>query len=369
MRILILLFLMPLMAACCQTDSKTSTEKSNSTASLAEKKARLGKQLFFDTNLSEPAGQSCASCHSPAHGFADPNQNLPVSAGAVKGKFAPRNTPTIAYAKFSPALHINEEGIYVGGQFWDGREDDLASQAAGPLLNEAEMNNVSEAAVVEKVNITHYRSQFDDIYGDGALKSDQAFSYIVDAIAEFENSDEVSPFSSKYDAFLAGKVALTKQEAWGLKLFEDEKKGNCAACHMSQPDELNESPLFTDFSYDNLGLPANPVAQTLSAEKAVDLGLGKTVKNVAENGKFKVSTLRNIELTAPYMHNGIIADLTEAVQFYNQRDMSDRWGEPEYKVTMNTEELGHLHMSDEEVAAIVAFMKTLTDGYVAPEKN
>lgn len=164
---------------------------------------------------------------------------------------------------------------------------------------------------------------------------------------------------------------MTEREELGLKLFEDEDKGNCAACHPSRVNEAGKPPLFTDFTYDNLGVAKNTQSPFLSQSKAfnpdradyVDMGLFKTTKREVDKGKFKVSTLRNIELTPPYMHNGIFTTLREVVDFYNTRDTRTDWGKPEVAENVNHEELGNLGLSNTEVDALVAFMKTLTDGY------
>jgi cytochrome c peroxidase len=335
---------------------------------------QLGKKLYFDENLSSPTGQSCASCHDPAAGFADPDQDKPCSEGANKGLFGNRNSPSAAYAAFSPDFHFDAaEGLYVGGQFWDGRAKDLAEQAKGPFLNPLEMAMKDEAAVVAQVKQAEYAGLFKQVFGDDALDDVmKAYDKIAEAIAAFEKSDEVNPFSSKYDLYLAGEVQLTDQERRGLKLFEDEAKGNCAACHISQPTSDQPKPLFTDFTYDNLGTPKNKnnPFYTLGPEHNpdgaswVDLGLGGELKEAAENGKHKVPTLRNIASTAPYLHNGVFKTLKEVVDFYNKRDVGT-FDPPEVAENVNTDELGDLGLTDAEVADIVAFLETLTDGYKA----
>lgn len=335
--------------------------------------ASLGEKLYFDSNLSEPAGQSCASCHLPGAGFADPDRELPVSRGVYPDRFGDRNTPSAAYALYSPAFYFDdEEGHYVGGQFWDGRASSLEEQAKGPFLNPVEMANPDMAAVVQKVRKAPYAAEFDDLFGTDSLqKVDQAYERIAIAIAAFERTQPFHPFSSKYDAFLAGKARLTDQELAGLILFEAEDKGNCAACHPSRPGENGQPPLLTDFTYDNLGLARNEdnpfytqAAQfNPQGRTVIDLGLAKTTGRAEDRGKFKVPTLRNIALTPPYMHHGGLKTLRETVDFYNTRDTRTDWGSPEVTDNVNSEELGNLGLTNEEVDAIVAFMETLTDGY------
>ncbi len=333
----------------------------------------LGKLLYFDTNLSTPAGQACASCHHPTAGFADPDTDLPVSQGVLpKNRFGNRNSPSAAYAAFSPVFYYDEdEELYVGGQFWDGRAADLVEQAKGPFLNPLEMNNPSKLVVIEKVKAADYADMFEIVYGPGALDDvESAYDMVADAIAAFEMTSELNQFSSKYDHYLQTGTGLTEQELSGLQLFEDEAKGNCAACHPSQPGPAGEPPLFTDFTYDNLGVPKNPNNPFYGlprrfnpdGEDFVDYGLGGILGDPDEMGKVKVMTLRNIDVTPPYMHNGVFEKLEEVVDFYNTRDVGS-WPPPEVPENVNTDELGDLGLTAQEVADIVAFLKTLTDGY------
>jgi len=214
-----------------------------------------------------------------------------------------------------------------------------------------------------------------------------AYERIARSIAAYERSKEVNPFSSKYDAYLAGKAKLTKQEKDGLHLFL--KKGKCAACHTAEPGKSSKQPLFTDFTYDNLGIPKNPENPfyTMPAEfnpdggNWIDPGLGGFLASVPdyaayapENmGKHKVPTLRNVDkrpdpgFVKAYGHNGYFKSLKEIVHFYNTRDVvAAGWPPPEVHETVNRTELGNLGLTDAEEDAIVEFLKTLTDGYVAP---
>lgn len=353
-------------------DAQRQTKPSQSIPAL---KAGLGKAMFFDANLSEPRGQSCSTCHAPSHGFADP-RGLATSEGAVKGRFAQRNSPTISYAMFSPELYFDKaESHYVGGQFYDGRAKTLEEQASGPLFSPVEMNNPDKATLLKKVAAANYADQLKMLYGaDIFADEDKAMAAVADALATFQRSKEVNPFSSKYDAYLLGKVKLTEEEALGLKLFEDEKKGNCAACHPSKVVD-GKLPLFTDFTYDNLGLgknldnPFRKMKNKFNPDGAgvIDLGLGKTVKDSAHNGKFKVPTLRNVAVTAPYMHNGLLTSVHQTIEFYNTRDIPGKWSAAEVTENINADELGNLGLNEDEVHAIEAFMKTLTDGYVIPQ--
>lgn len=358
-------------------------------------KQKLGQHLFFDTNLSTPAGQACASCHDPKAFFTDPDKNLPTSEGVLSQFKGNRNTPTALYASFSPSFHYDsKEGLYLGGQFLNGRAATLVEQAKGPFLNPLEMANANPETVVNKVRQARYSKLFTQVYGKSTFNNtNTAYNKIADAIAAFEHTPIFHPFTSKYDYFLAGKTNFTVQEKRGKKLFEDENKGNCAACHPSRPSENGTPPLFTDFSYDNLGVPKNPdnpfyqlATQFNPAGRGfIDQGLGTFVHEAAENGKFKVPTLRNIAKTEPYMHNGYFKTLEGIVDFYSNRDIKpickERWiteanalkaacwPTPEVAENVNINELGEINLSKQETADIVAFLRTLTDGYILKNGN
>jgi cytochrome c peroxidase len=322
-------------------------------------------------------------------GLADPDRRTPTSKGVRAGLFGDRNTPSAAYMAFSPPFHFDKaEQHYVGGQFWDGRAATLEEQATQPFLNPVEMANRNAAQVVAKVQTAAYAPLFKEVFGSDAFADpDRAFKHIGEAIAAFERTPAFQPFSSKYDAWLAGRARLTPQELRGLKLFEREDKGNCAACHPLARDARGRGGLGTDFTYDNLGVPKNPdnpfyrlpEAHNPAGGGFVDRGLGGVVGQAGEYGKFKVPTVRNVELTAPYMHNGYFSSLRAVVDFYNTRDLKPRceqefvteaealvrrcWPRPEMVANVNSDELGHLRLSAREVDDIVAFMLTLTDGW------
>lgn len=330
-------------------------------------KELLGKQIFFDESLSEPAGQSCATCHTPEKGFADKDSRV-TSEGAVKGLFSNRNAMTCSYVAYVPTLYYEEEDeTYVGGLFWDGRVNTLEEQAALPFVNPLEMGNKDREMILEKIRQTTYFPMLKKMYGETA-SSDSLFAYVLDALAAYERSVEINPFTSKYDAYLAGNYKLTKQEKKGLKLFKE--KGLCAECHILDKDKRAGRVLFTDHTYDNLGIPSNPdnpfyrvsPPYNTCGRDTIDLGLGDFLQDSTEYGKFRVPTLRNIALTAPYGHNGYFKTLEEIVHFYNARDV-ENFPEPEYAATVNHDELGNLKLTREEEAEIIAFMHTLTDGY------
>jgi cytochrome c peroxidase len=373
---------------------------------------QLGKILFFDTSLSDPPGQSCATCHAPAAGWTGGssavNAGESVYRGARHERAGNRKPPSAAYATQSPVLHYDgEEGIFVGGNFWDGRAtgwllgNPAAEQAQGPFVNPVEHNLQDERTVVQKVCSSGYALHVRQIYGETICRNTiGAYNAIGQALAAFESSREVNAFTSKYDWYLRnpGKYPLTKQELRGLRLYEDEKKGNCAECHPHRPDSRGRPPLFTDFTYDNLGIPRNPVNPWYAMPKElnpdsvnwVDTGLAGFLRTVprfgahAENnlGKHKVPTLRNVDkrpspdFVKAYGHNGYFKSLKEIVHFYNVRDVLPRcetlrtanagsncWPEPEVSRNINTAELGRLGLTEDEELAIVAFLATLSDGW------
>jgi len=361
---------------------------------------QLGKALFFDTNLSTPPGQACAACHAPETGFTGPNPAInahgSVYQGAVRNRFGNRKPPAAAYAGESPVLFYDEdEEVWVGGMFWDGRAtglilgDPLAEQAMGPFLNPLEQDNPGAKQVCLKVAKSDYAALFRQVWGPASLDpvKDVAGTYerIARSIAAYERSAEVNPFTSKYDYWLDGQATLTPLEDQGRMLFEG--KAGCAACHISEPGPGGEPPLFTDFTYDNLGVPPNPenpfyhISDEWNPEgmNFVDYGLGGFLKGAGfseevylpEMGKQKVPTLRNVDkrpypgFVKAYGHNGYFKSLEAITHFYNTRDV-ELWPAPEVPETVNHDELGNLGLTAEEEAAVVAFMKTLTDGYVPP---
>lgn len=339
-------------------------------------KQALGKFIFFDKTLSQPSGQACATCHQPSQAFA--NSNISVSPGADGVRFGNRNAPSIAYASYTVDWHYNsEDETWMGGFFLDGRASTMLEQAKAPFLNPLEMGNHSAQAIIDKILAGQYRQVFENVYGRDIWQDPtKAFDAVADALVVYQSSDDFAPrFSSKYDAYLQGKTPLTAQEKQGLELYEAQDKGNCAACHPSQPGENGQRPVFTDFSYDNLGVPKNQKLPFYQMAKMynklgtdyVDKGLADNahIKNpAAQRGKFKVPSLRNIALTAPYMHNGVFSTLQQSIEFYNTRDLDDKWGQPEVSDNVNKDELGDLKLSAQEIKDLVVFLETLSDGFM-----
>jgi cytochrome c peroxidase len=375
----------------------------------------LGKKLFFDKNLSSPAGQECAVCHGPAVGFTGPDEHFDklagVYEGAVKGRFGNRKPPAAAYAGWNPKLHIDAKGEFVGGMFWDGRAtgdvlgDPLAEQAMGPFLNPLEQNIADARSLVLAVKRSAYAGLFEQVFGAGSLDAEKdpegTYAKIGRAIAAYERSAELNPFNSKFDAFWRAAKAkgleveaiddanmkdfrnlgLNDQELSGLMLFNT--RGLCAKCHVLTPVEGNP-PIFADYRYDNLGVPKNPANPFYGQDKAfnpegkawVDKGLGGFLETVekykglaAPNmGKHRTPTLRNVDkrpspgFVKAFMHNGYFKTLEDIVHFYNTRDVAGAgWPAPEVAANVNKTEMGNLGLTAAEEKAIVDFMKTLTD--------
>ncbi len=370
----------------------------------------LGKNLFFDTNLSVNRNQACAVCHGPDVGWTGPdpaiNQHGAVYEGSIAGRFGNRKPPSSAYAPFSPIFHLSRQsgGIFIGGNFWDGRAtgeklgNPAADQAQGPPLNPLEQALPDAAAVVSVACTASYSNLFRQVCGATACEpanTNVAFNCIGLSIAAYEASPEVSAFTSKFDAYLAGHAKLTNKEKQGLNLFKGKAK--CSKCHQA----TGMPPLFTDFTYDNLGVPRNPENPFYNeldfnplGAAWIDRGLGGFLQTTTafakyargNMGMFKVPTLRNVdkrpnpEFVKAYSHNGFFKSLEGIVHFYNTRDVlpvcpqegftedealeNNCWPLPELSLNLNTKEVGDLKLTPEEEAAIVAFLNTLSDGFV-----
>lgn len=360
-------------------------------ASALTSKEQLGELIFFDQNLSINGNQSCATCHAPEAGWTGPdafiNAHGAVYEGSIPGAFGDRKPPSSAYATQSPILHVNKKGLFIGGNFWDGRAtgeklgNPAADQAQGPFLNPKEQALDEPADVVGKVCASSYGDLFRQVWGTDACDIvNTAYDYIGLSIAAYEASPEVNAFTSKYDWSLKYMATLTKQERKGFALFQG--KGKCAKCHISSGPQ----PLFTDYTFDNLGVPKNTENPVYDYNPSfIDLGLGGFLASRldylnfadANYGKQKVPTLRNVAkgscetepgnpscIVKAYGHNGYFKSLADIVHFYNTRDRDvEAWDPPEVSENVNTAELGNLGLTSAEEDAIVAFLTTLSDGY------
>ncbi len=449
--ILITVVLIVSFAMAWQQASVSARAQSSDSQSMVT----LGKAIFFDANLSANGTQSCATCHAPEVGYVGPaslvNLGGAVYQGALPNHFGNRKPPTAAYAGESPVFHFDEEeGGWFGGMFWDGRatgtvlRDPLAEQGQGPFLNPLEQAIASAQVLCARVRKASYAGLFEEVWGAGSLDCAKdvngVYERIGRSIAAYERSSEVNPFSSKFDRFwdhakTANKnvtkikcgmggggmggamgcpgggmdpnrwtafrnLGLTDSELQGLAMFNDPNRANCASCHTLEPGP-DGYPLFTDFGYDNIGVPKNPENPFYSMPDAwnpdglnwVDYGLGGYLKSTGaepqvyepEMGKFKVPTLRNVALrpsesvVKAYGHNGYFKSLEDLVFFYHWRammdngcmggggmgggmgceGMADMFPAPE--VDQNRATLGMFPRP--QVDTIVAFLKTLSDGY------
>ncbi len=367
-RILVCAFVCTLVTACGGGDGRgpavtTAAVDPATGLSLA---ATAGKALFSDTSLSASGRQSCGTCHVSQHAFSqDPatDHGLSVPLGGPNmDQTGFRNTPSLMYASFTPPFTL--DGGPVGGFFRDGRASSLATQAQQPFLTAFEMANQTEGEVISRLQNSPATLQaFVAAYGQAVLGNPHtAMQDIGFALAAYESEDpDFHPFTSKFDYWQQGKATLTADELAGLSLFNNPGKGNCTACHPSQVQGFSDHPLFTDFSYDNIGVPRNwnipantpgavspisgaplialtPVDVPADAAYAYyDLGLcgpmlpsDGDVKARADLsatttlcGVFKVPTLRNIALTSPYFHNGVFTDLHQVVEWYVTRDINN----------------------------------------------
>lgn len=389
----LVLLLGALLSACGggsgDSNANTSPGSVVSQAAALSPAAALGKKIFFDPSLSVSGLQSCATCHDPDHAHAGADGLAVPPGGPTMDTPGFRNAPTLNYLSFDTAFFFDSEGTPTGGFNLDGRAASFMAQARRPFVAPHEMANGTAAEVVDKLRSAAYVSEFMQVFGSDIFDSgDDAFDRAVFALQKYETeAPEFRPFDSKYDYFLAGKVQLSAQEMRGLALFNDPNKGNCAACHSNSRLDDGTPPLFTDFTYDNLGVPRNMDIPANADSDYYDLGLcGPDRTDLAGRtdlcGAFKVPTLRNVAVTAPYFHNGRFATLTEVVSFYVRRDTNpeewypnagaDKFNDlpPQYRSNVNTTEApynrkpgGVPALDSDEIDDLVAFLNTLTDGY------
>lgn len=337
------------------------------TAQAFETPAELGRALFFDLQLSGNQTQSCATCHNPSTGYADARDNdfrRAVSIGA-SGKHGRRNAPTLTYIGEIPALHRNVDGLIAGGFFYDGRARRLTDQAKGPLFSELELALPSAKALASRIGANRaYMAALARFFSPTvATDPDLLVRAVSESLAAFQSSTEFAPFNSKYDQYLQGAVELSKLEEHGRLLFFSTLI-NCNSCH-----ELGQSDaeIFTDYTYHNIGTPANP-----SLNQPPDQGLAEnpSAGHSQHRGKFRVPTLRNIAVTGPYMHNGVFQELETVVAFYNQYQLvapinpetGQIWAQPEVAENLSLDLLKQGQPLDQyRSKALIAFLKTLTD--------
>jgi len=387
--------------------------------------AQLGKQIFFDPSLSQSGKQSCASCHSPDQAYGPPNALAVQVGGAHMTEAGLRAPPSLTYlyrqlpfsigpdtpggdappaigqlatqavgqkrpAKIAGSAPAATALVPQGGLFWDGRSDTLQDQATGPLMNPLEMANTNEAEVAAKLAKAKYANLFKPLFGPYILERPGLLvAEAMSALARYQVEDpSFHAFDSKYDAWLEGKARFTPAELRGYRLFNDRSKANCGGCHLSQPTPDGLPPLFTDTQYEALGLPRNPEVAANKDAKFFDMGLCGPVRTDLSRqtqycGMFLTPTLRNAATRKAFFHNGVYHSLAQVLAFYNLRDTApgriyprDRSGQvaryndlpAPYHANIDTTDAPFNRrpgdkpaMSDQNMADIIAFLKTLND--------
>jgi cytochrome c peroxidase len=369
--------------------------------------AELGQALFFDPALSGSGKNSCSSCHDPAHGFGPSNALAVQLGGGDMHQSGVRAVPSLTYLQAVPPFtehyfesedEANEsiDNGPTGGLTWDGRVDRGQQQARIPLLSDFEMGNKNEDEIARRLIVVNYSARIAEIVGlQGQPDPSTLVNTALKALEIFEQDYRTFyPYSSKYDAFLAGRAILTQQEARGLDLFNAPAKGNCASCHVSQRGNDGTPPQFTDYGLIALGAPRNPAIPANKDRHYFDLGLcgplrTEFLKREDYCGLFRTPSLRNVALRKTFFHNGVFHSLQQAVEFYVERETDPaRWypRKPdgsidkyddlpaEAKVNVNMDPPFDRHpgeapaLSPAEINDVVAFLNTLTDGYGSPKQ-
>jgi len=357
--------------------------------------AQVGDLVFQDTVLSASGKLACSTCHDPDH-FHGPANADPVQPGGVTGTaMGLRSVPSIRYASFIPRFShefINGQDVWAGGLNRDGRARTLEEQALGVLFSEREMANASNEALIARISKA---SWYPALFKAASLNDKSTPAAIVEgvtiALGEYMRNDpKFAPFDSKFDQVQAGKASFTAAEARGLALFNSPEKGNCAFCHPSTP-VAGLPVLFTDFGYDNLGVPRNTAIADNGSASFFDMGVCGPVRTDAFTadttfcGKFKAPTLRNVAMRPVFFHNGSFTDLRQVVKFYVTRDTNPELWYPKdgtgtvlkfndtpaiYQANVNLSDVPYdrkpgdaPRLNDAEIDDVVSFLRTLTDGY------
>ncbi|MGV7218202.1 cytochrome-c peroxidase [Bradyrhizobium sp. UFLA05-112] len=393
--------------------------------------AQLGREIFYDASLSSSGALSCASCHSPDHAYGPPNDGPVMLGGRTVSQQGARAVPSLTYLERQPNFSIGPDKgdddnvidlaqmaalgqqaaratkvaggagsaaniVPQGGLFWDGRADTLQEQALGPLLDPNEMDGGSIEVVADKLRHAAYVPRFTELFGAGVLENQRLLvAEAMFAVARYQVEEpSFHPYTSKYDYWLEGKARLSESELRGLKLFNDPEKANCAGCHTSAPTRDGLPPLFTDHQYEALGAPRNAALARNRDPDHFDLGVcGPYRTDIAEQtqycGMFLTPTLRNTAIRRAFFHNGVFRTLEEVMDFYNFRDTNPEKVFPrgadgivlkyddlpaKYHANVDVSDppfdrhLGDTPaMTAQDEADIIAFLKTLTDGY-QPER-
>jgi len=389
--------------------------------------AQLGRQIFYDPSLSSSGKLSCVSCHSPDHAYGPPNDGPVMLGGPSLTRQGARAVPSLTYLDRQPEFSIGPDDpqaeninlaelaavaqtstrvqktatqtsqsavnlVPQGGLFWDGRADTLQIQAAAPLLDPREMDGGSIEKVAEKLSHAPYAKNFTDLFGESIFRSPQMLvSEAMFAVARYQIEEPgFHPYTSKFDYWLEGKARLSDSEMRGYRLFNDPEKANCGGCHISQPSPDGFPPLFTDHQYEALGAPRNTALADNRDSRYFDLGVcGPIRTDIADQtqfcGMFVTPTLRNTAMRRAFLHNGVFHTLQEVLDFYNFRDTDPEKIYPraadgavqkfndipvQYRANVDVSDppfnrhLGETPaMTAQDEADIIAFLKTLNDGY------
>lgn len=365
----------------------------------------IGRRLFTAPSLSASGHIACATCHDPHYAFGPPNAKDVQSGGSTMLEPGLRAVPSLKYLQVVPQFtehyfESDDEGDAsvdngpTGGLNWDGRADRRREQARFPLLSPFEMANYSPAEVVAKVRKAGYAEDLRNIFGDAIFDdADRAFAAVVEALEVYQqNAQEFYPYSSRYDAYLAGRAQLSSQEKRGLAAFNDPAKGNCSSCHRSEPGNDGTPPQFTDYGLIAIGVPRNSNIPANADPNFFDLGAcGPLRSDLAGRGEycglFRTPSLRNVAVRHTFFHNGVVHSLREAIAFYVERDTDPAKWYPrdasgrlrkyddlpaQYQRNINNDPPfgsrpgNQAALTSSEIDDIVAFLNTLTDGY-APE--
>lgn len=384
--------------------------------------ALLGREIFLDPKLSASGLQSCAACHDPANHYGPPTdmpamlggpgmnrqgaravpsleyleRQLPFSVGPEQGEV--EAAPPIPPPSANPGQRVTKTAtdtattaanmVPQGGLFWDGRVDTLQQQAMGPLLNPVEMANKDAAAVAAKLRRVAYAGRFTALFGAAILRDPRLLaSEAMFAVARYQIEDQsFHPYTSKFDYWLEGRASFTPAELRGYRLFNDPDKANCGGCHVDTPGRDGEPPRFTDTQYEALGVPRNAALAGNRDPHFFDLGICGPFRDDMRQqaqfcGMFLTPTLRNVATRHTFFHNGVYHDLRAVLDFYNNRDVApDKVYPPGavfddlpalYRANVDvTDPPFNRHKGDappmtaDDEADIIAFLQTLTDGFV-----
>jgi cytochrome c peroxidase len=394
--------------------------------------AELGRLIFFDASLSSSGRLSCASCHSPAHAYGPPGNLPAMLGGPSLSRQGVRAVPSLMYLERQPSFSIGPDDeeketvnlaqrvalsqgaarvqktasqasqaaanmVPQGGLFWDGRADTLQDQALAPLLNPLEMDGGSIETVAGKLQRAPYTARFVQLFGNSVFDDPQhAVAEALFAAGRYQIEDaSFHPYSSKFDAWLEGKARLSPSELRGYRLFNDPAKANCAGCHVDQPTRDGLPPLFTDHQYEALGVPRNAALAANHDPNYFDLGIcgpyrHDMTRDTQYCGMFATPTLRNVATRHVFFHNGVFHTLQQVLDFYDFRDTApqkiypraangsvEKFDDLPPRFRANVDVIDppfdrhageQPAMTTQEKADIIAFLKTLTDGYRPPHE-